>query len=104
MKLNLIVCIIHLNYQKALHEEYPNALTPVLNAIQLIEKCSEVIYLVVTFVTPISFILPKFFYCMYCYYVTGAGSDSFELMNHVEWLVNIQYACVERQISSKSNS
>lgn len=70
---------------QAAYEEYPEAVVEILKAAQEVEQYTKMIYLIVAEASPVCFLLPKFCYCMYCYYVKGLGADSFELCDRTAW-------------------
>lgn len=70
---------------QALIEEYPKAVAEILKVAYLVEQCSKIIYFMVAEATTVCCLLPKFFYCMYCYYIKDLGRGSFELADRTMW-------------------
>lgn len=73
------------NLFSALNDEYPSAVTEIFKAVKLGEDCGEIIYLAIAQATTLCVLLPKFTYCLYCYYVEDLGRDSFELADRTAW-------------------
>lgn len=59
--------------------KYPRSKAMYEKTNRLVEKISKFISFVIVYVSIPAFVLPKAIYCLFIYYTTDLGPDSFEL-------------------------
>lgn len=65
--------------------DYPHVLEKIHASLRLVEKCSEIIHLVVVVITPVCGGLPNVIISLYLYYVKDLGSDAFRMSDET-WM------------------
>lgn len=77
---DLQICKIHVDSINFLEFEDPAAKVIFHKTNQFVEKCSQIVVLFVSILTPIIWVAPQIFASVFTYFTTDLGNDAFELL------------------------